>query len=189
MKEKGDKSNPFCVPDGYFEELATRTMFMRQISESADTGMEVPSGYFTQLQQDIETKISEENVKQLVPTADTGFYAPEGYFEELSTRLKSKNTDQKRGLIRRIIKPAAFRYVAAALVLLFSVLFIQDRITSNYNSLSDISDQELIQYLQYYGGTGDALIISENISLQQFTNDPVSELNAEDIEWYLENTW
>lgn len=182
--------NPFTVPDGYFDELESRTLLLSRLSEAGDTGLNVPDGYFGQLQLDLEARIAEEKLKQLVP-AD-GFTVPEGYFDGLNDQIlngASPISAEKEPVIRRLTRSAGLRYIAAAVALFFSVFLIKDRLVENHNPLSEISDQELIQYLQFYGDTGDALIISENISLQGSLTEPASHYSVEDIEWYLENTW
>lgn len=179
MNEKDDKLN---MNQG----------FLAHDEKLRETAFSVPEGYFTQLQQDIQTRIAEEQLRKQVPLS--GMTVPAGYFESLSGRIqeaaRSENqAARKDSIIRRLFQPATRRYVAAAIVLIFSVLLIKDKLAEPQASLSHISDQELIQYLQFYGGTGDAVVISENLSFQQSSNDLMSDLTADEIEWYLENTW
>lgn len=166
-KDERLMDNPFSVPEGYFDELESRTMTLSRMAEwKKDEGFEVPEGYFEGLSDRILAAVATEPVIRTMPER------PESRF-------------------RKLVGSAGLRYATAAVILIFSVFLLKDKLTDNQNALADISDQELIQYLQFYGGTGDALVITENLDMNHFQtwSEPAEGLSAEDIEWYLDNTW
>lgn len=166
-KDERLMDNPFSVPEGYFDELESRTKTLSRMAEwKEDEGFEVPEGYFESLNDRILAAVAAEPVIRSLP-------------------------ERPESRIRKLVRSAGVRYAAAAAILVFSVFLIKDRLTENQSTLANISDQELIQYLQFYGGTSDALMISENLNMDQSHtwSEPASGLSAEDIEWYLDNTW
>lgn len=168
-KDERLMDNPFSVPEGYFDELESRTLTLSRMAEwKENEGFEVPEGYFEDLNDRILAAVASEPVIRSLP-------------------------ERPESRIRKLVRSVGLRYATAAVILIFSVFLIKDRLTENQSPLADISDQELIQYLQFYGGTGDALVISENLYIngdQSHTwSGAGSGLSAEDIEWYLDNTW
>lgn len=181
--------NPFSVPDGYFGELEARTLFYTRISSEKNTGMNVPAGYFEQLEGDILSRISEEKLRQSVNS--DGFAVPPAYFEGLQAQILAAVNPQKpkETIIRKLIGSAGMKYAAAACVLFASVFMIKDSLLQSGNPLADIPEQELIQYLQLYGNTQDAMMFREHASMDRNLADLDSEISSSDIEWYLDNTW
>lgn len=180
-KDERLMDNPFSVPEGYFDELESRTLTLSRMAEwKENEGFEVPEGYFEDLNDRILAAVAAEPLIRTLPARS----------EEAE---EAGSGEQSKSRIRRLVRSVGLRYATAAVILIFSVFLIKDRLTENQSPLADISDQELIQYLQFYGGTGDALVISENLYIngdQSHTwSGAGSGLSAEDIEWYLDNTW
>lgn len=212
MKEKEDKfgqneglhlenealsGNPFSVPQGYFEELEAKTLFLSRLGSVGDSGLTVPSGYFEQLEDDILCRTREEKLKQLVSgdvdqwVSGDGFGVPTGYFETLQEQILSgiKPQKPKETIVRKLVGSAAIKYAAAACVLFVSIFMIKDSVLQSGNPLADIPEQELIQYLQLYGNTQDGMIFREHANMDRNLSDLGSEISSNDIEWYLDNTW
>lgn len=189
IEENGLLGNPFSVPDGYFGELEARTLFYTRISNEENAGMNVPAGYFEQLEGDILNRISEEKLRQSVNS--DGFAVPPAYFEGLQAQILAAVNPQKpkETIIRKLIGSAGMKYAAAACVLFASVFMIKDSLLQSGNPLADIPEQELIQYLQLYGNTQDAVMFREHAGMDRNLADLDSEISSSDIEWYLDNTW
>jgi hypothetical protein len=156
--------NPFVVPSGYFESLTD------QLNSKAR----------------IEEKIAIEAIQSLVPS--TGFTVPEAYFSDLGERIQTKLAEQKPERKKNVFK-SWISYSAAAcitLVLGTAVYFNSSGYTIN-RDLSEVPDQEIINYLQIHSTVNDNQFIIENLSedgLQQITSD----VSSQDIEQYINNT-
>lgn len=185
---EGLADNPFTVPTGYFEGLEERILFHSRLNVSENDGFQVPKNYFDQLEQNILARVSEVQLKEKVG-AD-GFVVPEGYFESLTERVMVQVSPQKKRqtVIRKLFRSSNLRYVAAACILIASMFMVKDDLFQSQLSLEDIPDQELIQYLQVYGGTQDGFVLREYASEVGGFPDFGDDLSDADIEWYLENT-
>lgn len=158
--------------------------------------------------QTTEVEVESEEFKRAIgidasatsSTSANGFNVPEGYFSSLENRVmsaiaelgESGNDGVVRGLskepvVRKLFNPSWFRYAAAACILVASSLFIVkfNQSKSEFN-LSDIPDQDLINYLQVYSGTQDVVALSTFAS-ERSDSDIRSDISTEDLQWYLEN--
>jgi hypothetical protein len=181
--------NPFVVPSGYFESL-TDQLNSKALIESArfesEEEFNTPADYFQKLPSRIEEKIAIEAIQSLVPS--TGFTVPEAYFSDLGERIQTKLAEQKPERKKNFFK-SWISYSAAAcitLVLGTAVYFNSSGYTIN-RDLSEVPDQEIINYLQIHSTVNDNQFIIENLSedgLQQITSD----VSSQDIEQYINNT-
>lgn len=84
-------SNPFTVPDGYFEELSDRIKSVIKLDEMKNTispnAFTVPENYFENLASHIQSRIA---VEEILDAQNTAFTVPENYFEELSGNIQSR---------------------------------------------------------------------------------------------------
>lgn len=85
------KTNPFKVPDGYFNELPERITSAIKLDEmknniSTDV-FAVPENYFENLAANIQSRIT---VEEILDTQNTGLTVPVNYFNELSNNIKSR---------------------------------------------------------------------------------------------------
>lgn len=185
---EGLADNPFTVPTGYFEGLEERILFHSRLNVSENAGFQVPKHYFDQLEQDILARVSEDQLKEKVD-AD-GFVIPEGYFEGLSGRVMAQVAPEQKHetVIRKLFRTSNLRYAAAACILIASMFMVKEDLFQSQLTLEDIPDQELIQYLQVYGGTQDGFVLREYASEVGGFSDFGDDLSDADIEWYLENT-
>lgn len=181
--------NPFIVPSGYFESLTdvinSRILIELARFESAEK-FNIPSDYFQKLPTQIEERIVLETIQSLVPS--TGFTVPEAYFTDLSDRIQTKLTQQRPERKKNIFK-SWFSYSAAACITLVvgtAVYFNSTGYTIS-KDLSEIPDQEIINYLQIHSTLTDNQFIIENLSedgLQQVSSD----VSSQEIEQYINNT-
>ena len=148
----------------------------------------VPLLYFDQLPARIENRIALENIKTLV--LSDGFTVPRDYFCDLSERINSR-LDQKRSKnipVRRLFLSWVSYSAAACITLLIgSVFYFNSSYYSFNKQLSEVSDQEIINYLQVHCTMSDTQFIIENLNpevLQQINTD----ISSEEIEQYINNT-
>jgi len=206
------KTTPFSTPAGYFEQLSAQ--IMQKITDQDElnplladidktTPFSIPAGYFEQLPAQIMQKIAVqeelESISPLLAAAPKEFplSVPAGYFGQLTANVLAEvKTPAKVVPMRTYLKWA----LAACLIALISTgtLFLMQRqqaaITpvSNDNSLADVSDQAIVDYLQTHM---DAFDREELLSLASLTIEtptvPLPEtsgMSAKAIQDYLDNT-
>lgn len=181
--------NPFVVPSGYFESLSdevnARILIESARFESAEE-FNIPSNYFENLSSRIEERIAIENIHSIVPS--TGFSVPETYFKDLSERIQSKLAEQKPERKKNIFKSWISYSAAACITLVFSTaLYFNSTGYTIGRDLSEVPDQEIINYLQIHSTVNDNQYIIENLSddgLQQVSSD----VSSQEIEHYINNT-
>jgi hypothetical protein len=87
-----NSSNPFTVPDGYFDELEQQIVSFIKLDELKNDaaplqGFIVPENYFDELSANINARI---NIEETLDKEATGFAVPQGYFEELSDNINAR---------------------------------------------------------------------------------------------------
>jgi hypothetical protein len=183
-----EKVNPFAVPSKYFDSLS-ETLHSISLIESVrfenEEEFSTPKGYFKELEKHIKTKAALENSQELLKTS--GFNTPEDYFSDLSQKIEAKIKQQDISRKKSIFK-SWISYSAAACITMIigSVVYFNLKSDSISRDLSNIPDQEIINYLQIHSTVSDNLVIIENLSddgLQQVSND----VSAEEIEQYINN--
>ena len=181
-----EKVNPFTVPSKYFDSLS-ETLHSISLIESIrfenEEEFSTPKGYFKELEKHIKTKAALENSQELLKTS--GFNTPEDYFSDLSQKIEAKIKLQDISRKKNIFK-SWISYSAAACITMVigSVVYFNLKSDSINRDLSNIPDQEIINYLQIHSTVSDNLVIIENLSddgLQQVSND----VSAEEIEQYI----
>ncbi|WP_214071580.1 hypothetical protein [Mucilaginibacter sp. dw_454] len=84
-------TNPFKVPEGYFNELSDRINMAIKLDEMKNTispdHFTVPQNYFENLADNIQSRIV---VEELLNLENTGLTVPEDYFNELSSNIQSR---------------------------------------------------------------------------------------------------
>jgi len=181
--------NPFIVPSGYFESLTdainSRILIELARFESAEK-FNIPSDYFQKLPTQIKERIALETIQSLV--SSTGFTVPESYFTDLSERIQTKLTEQKPERKKNIFK-SWISYSAAVCITLVvgTAVYFNSAGYTISKDLSEIPDQEIINYLQIHSTLNDNQFIIENLSedgLQQVSSD----VSSQEIEQYINNT-
>lgn len=83
-------TNPFTVPNGYFDELNERILSAVKLDELKNTispdCFTVPDGYFETLGNNIQSRIAVEEFLN----EEQGFTVPENYFENLNSNIQSR---------------------------------------------------------------------------------------------------
>ena len=87
-----NSSNPFTVPDGYFDGLEQQIVSFIKLDELKNDaaplqGFIVPENYFDELSANINARI---NIEETLDKEATGFAVPQGYFEELSGNINAR---------------------------------------------------------------------------------------------------
>ena len=86
-----NSTNPFTVPEGYFNELEQKVTSYIKLDElknpDANQGFAVPPNYFTELSEHIQSRIA---VEVALIKAPHGFIVPEGYFTGLEQQIESR---------------------------------------------------------------------------------------------------
>lgn len=86
-----NKTNPFTVPSGYFEEAGERISSLVKLNQlkgdDMGQGFAVPQNYFDELTSNIQSRI---NIDSLAGNGEKGFTVPQGYFEELTHNIQSR---------------------------------------------------------------------------------------------------
>ncbi|WP_257670546.1 hypothetical protein [Parapedobacter tibetensis] len=190
LKEIVDEPG-FSVPEGYFVGLERNlSERCRHIGNGSLLSMPVPPGYFQQLQEDILIEVSAQKLKEKVN--EPGFIVPADYFDNLQHAITKRTSQGELTPIRKISRPKWMAYAAAACVALaVSIVgflrFADSEQSISTNHLTAVSDQEILNYLEFYGTTSDFTYISEH--LDDFGGRNIGEgLSEEDIEAYLNNT-
>jgi hypothetical protein len=204
------------VPAGYFEQLPAKIMQKIELetispllSEAPKTvPFTVPQGYFEQLSAQILNKIEiEEELESISPLlAGIGIpkqfplSAPEGYFAQLTANIMAdiETTPAKAKVVP--MRKTYLKWAAAACFIAMisagTLFFMHDKqqiaTPATENALADISDQEIVEYLQTHM---DAFDKEELLSLASLNTTPgtvplpeTSELSDEAIQRYLEKT-
>lgn len=135
------RTNPFTVPQEYFETLPAHVnsaiYFNRLKDLEAGLNIPVPAGYFEQSKQNIYSRIAEENIKDLVQ--EDGFAVPEGYFANLNSRISAQLTSpaqQKRTKIFKLWHSRAMKYATAACIVIISSVGIYMNYQGNGQNVS-----------------------------------------------------
>ncbi|SKB28285.1 hypothetical protein [Daejeonella lutea] len=184
------KAIPFTLPAQYFEEL-THTINARVLIDCQSfnqNGFRIPHNYFEESRSQIEERISVGNIKALAPTH--GFTMPEGYFTELSDRINARvQESSKRDIPIRKLYTSWFSYAAAACVtvMIATGIYFSSN-TENFNEqLSEVPDQEIINYLQAHSTAGDTPFIIEHLNPEEL-DQVTPDVSADDLELYIEST-
>lgn len=185
------KKIPFTVPDHYFDQLSQSIkaqVLIETVRFSDSDEFATPTGYFNDLSSRIESRIFLEELKN--KSGNHGFTVPEAYFGDLSAKLQANIVapKAKQPPVRRLLK-SWISYAAAACVTVAigSVVYLNSTSYQFNKQLSEVSDEEIINYLQVHSTAGDTPFIIENLSLEEFEQiNP--DVSAEDLENYINNT-
>ncbi len=170
---KQNAQQEFTVPENYFNELNGNIMSRINIEQALNrqTGFTAPDNYFEQLTAQIQSRVM---VEEALAGAEAGMIVPEGYFEKLNKSILNKTVNQdmvkrKSGFIRQMYNSTAFKYATAACfaaIIGAGVFFrpsvdpaVKHRTSYLHQELSNVSDQDLQNYLKLYADGNEALHI------------------------------
>ncbi len=160
-----NETESFDVPEGYFDNLASQIQSRIALEEALagePEGFTVPQGYFDELSSNIQSRIA---IEEAVNAESNAFEVPEGYFAGLQQNILSQTTEKQeakvvqmpsqRGVVRKLVTSAAFKYASAAclaLIVGLAVYIKQDVEPSSHSylhkELSEVSSDDLRSYLE-----------------------------------------
>ncbi|GAB2694651.1 hypothetical protein GCM10027037_17720 [Mucilaginibacter koreensis] len=162
----------FTLPEGYFEASADQINSRIHIEELAASDAEsftVPGDdYFSRLQQQITSRIA---IEEMAPAAEEAAFAvPEGYFDTLNKSILNKTVNQdmvmRKGIIRKLVSTAAFKYASAAcfaLIIGAGIFLAQSNSSSTtshattylHKELAEIPADDIESYLETHMDPSD----------------------------------
>lgn len=185
------KAIPFTVPAGYFDELPSivnSRIYIESTLGKGSNGLKVPEKYFEELSSRIENNIAVENLKAISPAG--GFAVPDGYFESLSERINHRLEPPVRSKtpIRSIMTSWVGYAAAACITVMIAAGIYFNTDAYNFNEqLSEIPEQEIINYLQVHSTAGDTPFIIENLNPEALTKVSTG-VSADELEQYINST-
>lgn len=210
----GDKSdslrhrNAFTVPEGYFDTLPDKIqtkLFAEGENLPKEAGFSIPENYFSELSEEIQIRLTAEKIKE--GTEGEAFSVPLDYFESLSERInqkiekqakdkgENKKEAEKSGIVLSFKRRIA--YVAAACLIgilsvagYFQLSKTQNIQASHHYSLSEIPEDDIINYLLQSAGEEDVFYLSQyfDVELDEFSDIPSGfglGFDDEELEDYL----
>ncbi|MEX8549008.1 MAG: hypothetical protein V5804_15525 [Mucilaginibacter sp.] len=159
----------FTVPDGYFENMQGQILSIVKLEEmrAANPVAAKSDAFFDEQQSVIAARIKINEYAAL----GSGFTVPDNYFNDLSNRITEKTgikeaLQQPVGKVRNLFTRAAWKYATAACI---AVAVTTGVFVNKYQAahnvqmqLSNLSDQDIENYLQLNSDTYENHIILEN---------------------------
>ncbi|WP_411274080.1 hypothetical protein [Daejeonella sp.] len=182
---------PFIVPSGYFQELSDNLESLSLIEPTGvdcNSGFKVPLSYFDELSSTIESNITVEKIRSFAPSE--GFALPEGYFAELSERINSRLDDSSsEANPGRRLFTSWISYAAAACIttMIATGIYFSSNTYQFDKQLSEVPDQEIMNYLQAHSTAGDTPFIIENLNTDQL-EAVTGDVSSEELELYINST-
>ncbi|MGB4398728.1 MAG: hypothetical protein WBJ10_05125, partial [Daejeonella sp.] len=147
-----------------------------------------PDNYFEGLTSRIEERISTEKIRSF--SSSEGFAVPERYFEGLTDRILARidDLDAKKPVVRSLFT-SWMSYAAAACItaVIASGIYFTSNTYNLNDQLSDVPDQEILNYLQVYSTANDTPFIIENLNPDQLET-VAPDVSAEELELYINST-
>ena len=143
----------------------------------------VPSGYFEELSDILKNRVLFESMRS---DDNPGFNVPQNYFEELSSRIE--NSSERKTPVRKLFTSLVSYATAACITVMIATGIYYSSNTHNLNKqLSEIPDQEIINYLQAHSTAGDTPFIIENLNPDQM-EAVTPDVSVEELELYINST-
>jgi hypothetical protein len=185
-----EKTNPFSVPDGYFEEMQQQLHSRIRISQLDDneTFFKVPDNYFETLEDKLKSISKLEELKG--SSHSEMLSVPEGYFDTLEQRIKAKLGSEELNAVPtkiRRLRSNWITYAAAACItaiISFGIYFNTQNNTIEAQ-MAKLPANEIVDYLQLYTDAGDAPMIINSIGAEVDISEIGSEASEQEIEQYL----
>lgn len=193
-----ERKNPFSIPAGYFDSLQEHLnsrLFLLELQPEKTNEFTVPGGYFDALTDQIEGRIFAEKLKEQI--IGNNFTVPEDYFSTLQDRINERVAEPVKviSMYRRMV-PSWISYAAAACITIAVSAGLYFNIQNNtvnvpekaiVSDLSNVSDQEIIDYLQLNSTRADMPVLIENVgeNIASPTIDP--DISNEEVQSYLNN--
>jgi hypothetical protein len=188
---KQNSQQEFTVPENYFNELSGTIMSRINIEQALNqpTGFTTPDNYFEDLTAQIQSRV---RVEEAVASVEGTMAVPDGYFEKLNKNILNKTVNQdaikRKTIIRRMYNSPIFKYATAACFIAIigaGVFFRQSadpvkkhRTSYLHKALSNVSDQDLQNYLRLYADGNESLHIIQANGLSVNDAQIQSDLNT-----------
>lgn len=172
-----EKTQPYSVPDGYFDNLATAVLTKIKTQEASEelselspllasiprrTPFTVPDNYFQQNTRKLSGIVAEDTVPDILATTDKKmpYQVPEGYFDTLPQQILAKVNRPKAKVIS-LTRSRFMRYAAAAIITgaiaLGSITYFNKKNTVDLTrqphewiakKLKNVSNQDLEEFIE-----------------------------------------
>ena len=187
---KQNSQQEFTVPENYFNELSGNIVSRINIEQALNqpTGFTTPDNYFEDLTAQIQTRVK---VDEALDGSEGYMTVPDGYFERLNKNILNKTVNQdivkRKTVVRRMFNSPIFRYATAAcfLAIIGGGVFFGSTGSSEkkqtsflHDQLSDLSDQDLQNYLRLYADGNEAMHIIKANGLSINDAQIQSDLNT-----------
>jgi hypothetical protein len=186
-----DKTNPFLVPDGYFEEMHQQLQSRITISEfdNEESFFKLPDNYFDTLTEKI---ISINKLEQLKQSSGSEIFSvPANYFNNLEASIKSTiaiEPVKQEAKIRSLTSSWVTYAAAASITAIISLgIYFNSRNNNIETQIAQLPADEIVNYLQLYSDAGDAPVIIENLDNTPQLSEMGSKITDQEIEQYLES--
>lgn len=184
-----EKTNPFSVPENYFEEMQEqiRSRITIYQFDSEHEVFNIPVNYFDSLTEKI---ISANAIEQLKTEESEVFSVPDNYFEELEKNILSKVDipDSKESIVRRFANSWITYAAAACITAIVSFgIYFNTKNTTVEHQISELPSEDIVEYLQLYSDAGDAPLIIKGLNNETELSDFQLELSEQEIKQYLES--
>ncbi|MCJ0742848.1 hypothetical protein [Pedobacter montanisoli] len=172
-------SNPYRVPDNYFDTLTEHihnSIFIAELDKNSTGGFSAGKNFFEEQKQQILNQVSLLNQT----TANTGFNVPKSYFDQLNSAIlaKTANTNTSRPKTVKLWISVT-KYAAAACVILIGSIFFyinQQSKIEKKKFLADTATERMLYDI-------DETAIIDHIHETQKT--PVTQVSNTDVEKYI----
>ncbi len=182
--------HPFAVPENYFDDLHAQVTSRVAIEGVLNTPFTVLENYFDDLHAQVTSRIAIEEA------LNTPFTIPENYFDKLNRRVLNQTVVleavQRKGLVRKLISSAAFKYASAACfaMIVGAGIFITQlnspKAAHNrsylHKALSKVPNNDIRGYLQLHIDATDTKSI-----IDKADEDNVNAISSDDLKDYLSN--
>lgn len=115
------------------------------------------------------------------------FQVPQGYFDTLSARIQNRIDAQEKPKSGLKMIPIWAKYAAAACITLALGITLYLNLNQNQVNFNELSDEEIIAYLETNLEETDTEFIFESLNENQQNIKP-KEITNQEVEEYLNNT-
>lgn len=186
-----EKTNPFSVPDRYFNEMQQQLYSRLKVGQfdNEKPYFNVPDNYFDILESKITSVIQLEKLKPISESQE--FSIPENYFDTLEkkirTRIESEEIKTSQPKIRQLLSSWVIYAAAASIVAIISFgLYFNNRSNNLEAQIAKLPADEIVDYLQLYSDVGDAPLIIKNLGTEFDISELSTDVIDQEIEQYLE---
>ena len=188
---KQNSQQEFTVPENYFNELSGNIMSRINIEQALNqpNGFTTPDNYFEDLTVQIQSRV---RVEEALAGAEDTMTVPEGYFERLNKNILNKTVNQdivkRKTIVRRMYNSPIFKYATAAcfIAIIGAGVFFRPstdpakkhRTSYLHKELSNVSEEDLQNYLRLYADGNEALHIIKANGLSVNDAQIQSDLNT-----------